>query len=92
MSKNKVVGVLMIVLSLVLFIIYTYLVYFVDEKISFIVIKTTVYLSVVVLIVAFIYVGYALIKTPSIPPEELEKIIDEILKEENQQNNTSSKK
>ncbi len=82
MGYSRLVGFLLICLATVFAIIYTWLVFGAGETISIIVIKLTVYFSMLVLFGIIGYIGYVLVTTPSLPPEEVERMIRELEKEE----------
>ncbi len=82
MRKVRIFGLFLIIASIIFMIGYTYLIFFTNEHIALIVMKATIYLGVMIILALMVYVGYALYVTPAIPPEELEKILDEINKEE----------
>ena len=82
MGYSRLAGILLICLAAVFAIIYTWLVFGAGEAVSIIVIKLTVYFSMLALFGVIGYIGYVLATTPSLPPEEIERMIKELEKEE----------
>lgn len=74
--KRTAMGFLMISLSVILIAIYTYLLFFAPARIQVLTLKLTVYITVVVFLIASAVMGFLYLKTATMEPEELEKYND----------------
>ncbi len=74
--KEKLTGFLMILVSTVAAVIYTYLLLLAPEPIPTLTLKVTVLLIVLVLLVVLGWIGYVLLTTES--PEDVEKLVREL--------------
>lgn len=81
MRKQKLLGIGLMVLSILIVCFYGYLLFLTNESISILVLKVTVFLIIVLLSAAIAWIGYTLsISPPSKPVEEIKKEIEEELK------------
>jgi hypothetical protein len=67
-NSRRVIGVLVLAMSILVLTGYTYLMFFARTEVQQFVLKATVYLFVLFLIALFIAVGFGLLKSPLIPP------------------------
>jgi len=80
MRKEKAFGLILLIISFLIIIIYPYLIFFAGEEISIFVTKVTVTLIVTVGSLMTLWIGYTLISAPT-QPEEVRKLDEEISKE-----------
>lgn len=57
--------------------VYTYLIFFSNERLQEITLKATIYALVLILTASIFLVGYGFFKTPSITPQEVRKRLAE---------------
>jgi len=79
MRREKLIGSGLIGVSILGILIYYYLMFMVDEAISLLAIKATIFLLIAGIATAMIWIGYTLITTP--PPKSIEEIEREIEEE-----------
>ncbi len=81
MAKDKAIGTLLLIISVIVILVYIWLLWFTNEDIAFAVVKITVFLGILVLFGIIGWIGYTLATTPPPKPiEEIEKEIEEELK------------
>ncbi len=81
MERDQFIGALLLVLSILVILIYGYLVFFYDEAIAILVLKLTGFIAVLGVFGVLGWIGYTLATTPPPKPiEEIEKELEEELK------------
>ncbi|WP_276813907.1 hypothetical protein [Desulfurococcus amylolyticus] len=75
MSRKKIMGLIITFSTLVLSVIYTYLLFFSTHQVQALTLKLTVYFFVIVLLASLFIVGYTLLRTNVFPPEEVEETV-----------------
>ena len=75
MRRKRLVGAVLISGSVFLGAIYTYLLFFTPYDVQATVLKLTVYFSVLAVLILLVVLGYTLLKTTIIPPDEVEREI-----------------
>ncbi|MCD6244864.1 MAG: transcriptional regulator [Candidatus Korarchaeota archaeon] len=81
MERDQLVGALLLILSVLVILIYGYLVFFYDEAIAILVLKLTGFVAVLGVFGVLGWIGYTLATTPPPKPiEEIEKELEEELK------------
>ncbi len=81
MAKDKAIGALLIIVTIVVIPLYIWLLWFNTDEIAFLVIKITVFLAILIVFGIVGWIGYTLVTTPPPKPiEEIEKELEEELK------------
>jgi len=75
MRRKRLAGAALISGAVFLGAIYTYLLFFTPHNIQATVLKLTVYFSVLAVLFSLIVLGYTLLKTTIVPPDEVEREI-----------------
>ncbi|WP_440059201.1 hypothetical protein ACSU1N_05290 [Thermogladius sp. 4427co] len=76
MNKRMIQGWAMIVLSILLFLFYTYVLFFAPRDILAKVFYFTVYVIITLILASIAYIGYLFAKTPTLRPEEVYKLLN----------------
>lgn len=86
-SRRQLIGILMLIASITLFIVYTYLLFFSSIETQIMVIKYSIFTIVLLVVIGLIIVGLGLVRSPLIPPNKLNiddcRHVDEMLPDDN---------
>jgi len=77
MRRKRLAGVALISGAVFLGVMYTYLLFFTPHNIQAAVLKLTVYFSVLAVLFSLIVLGYTLLETTIVPPDEVEREISD---------------
>jgi len=93
MSRDQLIGIGLVIISILAVLIYAYLVFLTPPELSFLVLKLTVFLAFLAVFGILAWIGYTLATTPPPKPiEEIEKEIEEELKKLEKETSSSSSK
>lgn len=75
MNKRALQGWFMIVVSMFLFVFYTYFLFLGPSELRVRMVDLTVYILVILILASVAYVGYIFVKTPTLKPEEIYELL-----------------
>ncbi len=75
MNKRALQGWFMIVVSMFLFVFYTYFLFLGPSELRVRMVDLTVYILVILILASVAYVGYIFVKTPTLKPEEVYELL-----------------
>ena len=75
MNKRALQGWFMIVVSMLLFVFYTYFLFLGPSDLRVKMVDLTVYLLVILILASVGYIGYIFVKTPTLKPEEIYELL-----------------
>ncbi|MGC9149277.1 MAG: transcriptional regulator [Sulfolobales archaeon] len=91
MSRDQLLGIGLVIISLLAMVVYGYLVFLTPPEVSILVIKLTVFIAFLAVFGILAWIGYTLATTPPPKPiEEIEKEIEEELKKLEKETSGSS--
>ncbi len=93
MNKDKIVGLALIFTGIIITVLYSFLLFVAEERIQFIVVKYTIYVSIIMISGILIYLGFALLTIPPpVHPEELRNILKDLNNMRNNEDILNNKK
>jgi len=75
LNKRALQGWFMIVVSMFLFVFYTYFLFLGPSELRVRMVDLTVYILVILILASVAYVGYIFVKTPTLKPEEIYELL-----------------
>jgi hypothetical protein len=75
LNKRALQGWFMIVVSMFLFVFYTYFLFLGPSELRVRMVDLTVYILVILILASVAYVGYIFVKTPTLKPEEVYELL-----------------